>query len=75
MKLLFQCFIRPANPHIKAVQTFGQRTVHIIPPVANEELLVEDRPIGTEERILQLECCAGTDMEHLTASRHVSIVT
>jgi len=72
---LFQCFIRPANSQIKAVKIFGQGTVHIIPPIANEELLVEDRPVGTQERTLQPERRSGADMEHLTASRDVSIVT
>jgi hypothetical protein len=49
MYLLFQGFICLANPHIKAVKFFGQRAVHIIPPVASEEFLVEERPIGTQE--------------------------
>ena len=43
---------RRRNLLVQRVEIFGLRAVHVEPPVADEVLLVEQGPIGAEERIL-----------------------
>ena len=50
---------------VEGVEGLCQRAVHIEPPVANEVLLVEQSPVGTEEAVLGQTSVSevGTDVE------------
>ena len=52
-------------------------TVHVEPPVADEVLLVEDRPVGAEEAVgdqATLGVPQGAEMEHLTLGVRVCVL-
>ena len=52
-------------------------TVHVEPPVADEVLLVEDRPVGAEEAVgdqATLSVPQGAEMEHLTLGVRVCVL-
>ena len=61
-------------PRIKA---FGERAVHVEPPVTYEVVLVEDSSIRTEEAVLGEAALpiTGTDVESLTLGFQISIVS
>ena len=52
-------------------------TVHVEPPVADEVLLVEDRPVGAEEAVgdqATLGVPQGAEMEHLALGVRVCVL-
>ena len=62
---------------VDGIERLSERAVHIEPPVADEVLLLEDCSVGTEEAVLGQTSVAviTTDVEHLTLSLGVGIVT
>lgn len=49
---IFTIFLVLIDELIQGVEIRGRSTVHVIPPVANKVLLVENRSVGTQERVI-----------------------
>ena len=54
---------------VEVIVVLGGATVHVVPPVAGEVLLLEHRPVGADEAVLDQAEVAGAageaDVEHL----------
>lgn len=56
-----------ADGSVHRVEEGGILAGEVVPPVTHEVLLVEDRAVGTEERVLA--AVAVADVEHLRDER------
>ena len=61
---------------VEVIVVLGGATVHIVPPVAGEVLLLEHRPVGADETVLNQAEVAGAageaDVEHLACVNYFS---
>ena len=66
-----------SNLVIEDVKLLGQGAVHVEPPVADKELLVEQAAVGAEEAVLSeaTVAVAAADVESLAIGLGVSIVS
>ena len=72
-------FLLPEQIVVEVIVVLRGAAVHIVPPVTGEVLLLEHRPIGADEAILDQAEVAGAagqaDVEHLAVCLQVSVIS
>ena len=64
---------------VEVIEVLRCAAVHIVPPVAGEVLLLEHRPVGADEAVLDQTEVAGAagqaDVEHLAVGLQVGVIS
>ena len=64
---------------VEVIEVLRGTAVHIVPPVAGEVLLLEHRPVGADEAVLDQAEVAGAagqaDVEHLAVCLQVGVIS